>query len=965
MSKGKVRILSVVSGAQHLKPLLDDFVAGGPGLVTSISDARFRVLGRLLSGHLDTVRPFGDVVGESITRAAGRKLILAQAGYVTAAVEVACSNLPPESPFIEAAGFPGTHRRIAATLDELREWGMDSNDMFAVSERLNGDLAEKVRSLGLIDRQVTDILRSVARERNTDRIASALCLKPDRTEMGRLLVVVGSDLADKQADWLVWVRDQGTDLTIVFEQGASGSVEAIKPILARLGDVSPPKGTPNQLQAKLFGGLAHAPKKIQPLEVQIVSSADALAECEWALRAIDEEISAGASIEEICILCRDQDGYIPLLESSALRLGVPVSCSRRLPLLSNSFARLTLDVLDFSAGSDVRDLSKIIRTSYFHLESTIREKVDQEVKRAYKSGEQQWKALEQFAAASDDLPWLSLLLEWRVDSLQFITPLSDWCDRLLDLGHQPWHAEALSGTTRAGIRDSYAQSAMQRSLAQHASIERVQARKPIDLKQFARRCRWIWKNAEVSTPTDPDAIQVVGSAAAIGNVRSVYALGLLEGVFPRRRSEDPILTDKDRAALIQAFCGLSGLKNSHDKALAERDEFWRLCGAPSQRLVLSYPQTDDERDNIRAFYLVEVERAMDGNAIHEDHSRIELTESPAKNEADQRLALALEDERSGPISFELITPKARAAIAESSTRHLTLRDLGDLFECPFRYLVEGNLNLSPNRNRSRWSRLYRLPRSTGLAYLPFRESAQNALNGGLQALVDELIPESTPDDLALIKAGGARLMDEWLDREFAARELWPRDSITESPSFENGHLRSKLKAGDEFLFLQGEFPAVSERNGYSVLHLFFAADPLGDSTDGQKGLWDRLRPRQQLELGLILNALRTSGHHRVGIEIDHMSGGRLLFLSPRPDEHIHADQARNLKVCAIDRDQLAENNRALVENVRTLVKRIKNAMVEPTPEEQICLSCDFGELCRRSKEFGEEVDPFEDPAEHD
>ena len=928
-------------------------------MVTSVSDARYRTLARLLPGCTDSVRLFGDVVGESITKAGGRKLILAQAGHVAAAVEGACADLPEDSVYRAASVFPGTHRRISSTLSELRDWGFDADAMLSATENLEAELANKMRSLAFIERGVSDSLRSIARERNPDRITTALCLEGGRTDMGRLLVLVGSELAANQAEWLCWAVEAGVSLTLVLERGSQDSLDKVEALLRKLGAKSEELGTPNRLQANLFGGHEKVKNPAEDIEVQIVSSAEPLAECEWILRAVARELDSGAEPGDLCIFCRDQEGYVPLLEASALRFGIPISCSRHLPLMSNSFARLTLDVLEFCAGDDVRALGKVLRSTYLGLDADARSMADEAVKSAFAGREDQWKILDAWASEHEEqFPWLSSLLRWRTSHLKAPAPLTTWCERLLEFGQQPWHAEAVDGKADTSLRDSYAQTSMQRSLAQYASVERVQTKRTYSLRDFVRACKRIWESAEVSTPSKTEAVQVVSNSAAIWDVQSLYVLGLIEGVFPRRRSEDPILTDADRAALSQIFPDKPPLRDSHDKAAAERDEFCRLCGAASKKLVLSYPQTEDERDNVRAFYLVEVERAMAGDLTHIDHPRTDLTENPASIMADHRLGLALQADRADPLPNELITEEARAAVSEAAKRHLTPSDLSEVLDCPFRYLAQRNLQLAPNRRRSRWYRLFRLPRETGLASLPFRESAQRALELALEAELERLVSLGTPHDLALMRAGGERLIEEWLEREFSARELWPRETLVDKPSFENGQLRSKLRAGDSFVHLKGDFPALSERNGYRILHLFSASDPFDETADSRAEIWDKLKESQQFELGLYLSALGSGPGDRVGIEIDKASGGRILFVSPRPDESLRADQLHDFKVCAIDHELRAHIRKTVFEKVGKAASRIQQAIVEPTPD-KICRTCDYGEMCRRSTEFGEEEDPFE------
>ncbi len=894
-----------------------------------------------------------------MTRMRERKLILAQSGYISAAVAAGCEELRGDSFFASGAAFPGTHRRVASTLSELREWGLDADDMVFAAGKLTGDTANKLESLAFVEGCVSDSLRSIARERNSDRIARTMEMESAGTELGRLVVVVSSEITWSQAQWLIWALAQGLELTLILENVFHRELPALNHLLQELKAKPSFSGVPNVLQASLFSREVASDEMSTQIKVEIVSAADPLAECEWVLRSIAKKLEEGHGPGDLCIYCRNQEAYVPLLESAAARFSLPVSCPRRMPLMANSYVRLTLDLLEFCAGDDVRAMLKVLKSTYLSLGREMRDLMESAVKDSFATGEYQWKALEQWCdSKGTEAEWLSRLLAWRAENMGSPALLTEWSERLRKFGEQPWQDEAVSGFAGTSLRDEYAQSAIQRSLAQYASIELVRKRNRFNLRDFVRTCRKVWESGEVSCPSDISAVQIVSSSDSVWDVRTLYVLGLLEGVFPRRRQEDPILTDDDRLAINAVFPDRVPLATSHDKALLERDEFSRLCGAASESLIFSYPQTDDERDNVRAFYLVEVERALAGAVVLTNHARTKLTSRTPSLSADLRLAEALDGPRSPGLPNELFSFEARKAVSEAARRFLTVADLAEVLECPFRYLVQRNLRLAPNRKRSRWHRLFRLPRDTGLASLPFKESAELALKLALETEVAKLVADGTPHDLALMKSGGERLIDEWLEREFSARELWPRDTIVDKPSFERGDLRGKLKAGKQYVQLEGDFPALSERNGYRVLHIFTASNPFEDNSDGREEMWFKLRERIQFEYGLYLSALLSSSSDRVGIEVDRASGGRLLFLTPRPDEGFRADQARQFMLVGIDHELRGEIKRNVGESVLKATGRIHQAVVEPSPGKE-CRTCDFGELCRRSSEYSEEGDPFD------
>lgn len=919
-----------------------------------------------------TIEPFGAVVGRFVTLCGGRLIPLAQSGHVRAALAEACFALPEESIFFDSSRFSGTHKKIGNALDELRGWGVDADDLEQLSERIEGAFGNKLKSLAFIEREVSESLRKIGRERVSDRLAGSIELEPESTDFGRLLIVAGSELEPIQMRWLREAAAKAFEITLVLDKSASDNglfrrTWAISNMrFARSGSPENAKealpieetreSAPNRLLQNLF---SDSQAKGRDIDVRIVSTADPLAEAEWAVRGVLQDLEKGAHPDDVAIYSRDPDTYVPLVESAALRLGLRLSASRRVPLLANSFARLIVEVIEFCASDDVRLIACLLRSSYLVLDAEVRRQLHEASKGAYRAGQNQWEVLEQFAReGGEPLAWLRELLDWRRTCLGQPEKLSVWSDRLRELGHQPWHEAALEGATPTSTRDGYGQNALQRTLAQYASIEQAISGRKYTLQHFARFAKRLWENAEVSLPSIPGAVRLVSSTAELGSISSLYVLGMLEGVFPRRRSEDPILTDDDRAAISERLALPFPLLDSHAKAFAEREEFYRICGAAGNKLVLSYPQTEDERDNVPAFYLSEVERAMSGEVQKINHRRTELVPpDDPQAEADERLARALNAPTEKPLANTLLTPDATEIVSRGASHPVSVSELADVLECPFRYLAESTLDLAPNRRRSRWHHLYALPGQTGLATSPTPEQAEQALEDRLKSETDRLFAETATHDLALIRSGGNRLVGEWIEREFASRSLWARGAVIDTPSFERGDLRSKLKGDGGFIYLKGEYPALSMRDGYRVLHLFRASEPWDESGIREDEPWYRLKKRHQFEIGLLFLALGDPGS-RVGVDIDSASGARNLFLSPRAEQQFRSDQLKGFRVTVIDVDRMKDIGRDVMKLVKQATNRIRTASVDPTPGEH-CRTCEFGELCRRSMEFGEEVDPFE------
>src|SRR5205823_6657972 len=117
-------------------------------------------------------------------------------------------------------------------------------------------------------------------------------------------------------------------------------------------------------------------------------------------------------------------------ETAAKRLRVPVRMWRRTPLLTNSFARLTLAALEFCASRDVRSLMPLARTTYINLDFKHREELQAAVRIAHSRRGEQWQSLREWVAEfKNDFLWLSDLLDWRDDAALGSLTLEAWAGK--------------------------------------------------------------------------------------------------------------------------------------------------------------------------------------------------------------------------------------------------------------------------------------------------------------------------------------------------------------------------------------------------------------------------------------------------------------------------------------------------------------------------------------------------------
>ncbi len=111
--------------------------------------------------------------------------------------------------------------------------------------------------------------------------------------------------------------------------------------------------------------------------------------------------------------------------------------------------------------------------------------------------------------------------------------------------------------------------------------------------------------------------------------RTVFVLGLAEGIFPARVAEDPLLLDDARERLD------ARLPVTDDRTERERSQLCIAAGAAEEKLFFSYPRLDANtgRPRVPSVYALEVARALLGAAPSLD--AIEREATPAS-----RIALA-------------------------------------------------------------------------------------------------------------------------------------------------------------------------------------------------------------------------------------------------------------------------------------------------------------------------------------
>jgi len=952
MAEGRIRVLEVVPGPTGLPAVVREFCRLQEGYITAFPDSALPHLRTMVDeSSFIEILEFGNLVRKSLKLCGQEPPFLIPAAHAAAAVGKACERLEPDSPFYLSRRFGGAHRAIADALADLYDAGIGPDEWQRIEPLASPALAAKLRSLRDIDAVVNEYLEEVNRCRFSDLVRSCIDEIPELDDAPRrILVYAGSERSYQRERWLRWAAEIGYDITVAIDRHATGADlfregASLREALAHEGAEVRAVGAGTRLQNALFAESAEGGVDVA---LEVVSAADAMAECEWAIRRAFE-VGPG----NLAIYARDLETYAPLLIAAARRFGVPLRIARREPLMANSFARLTLGLLECVAGDTVRPLAAVVRSSFVDSGSMLRQELEPALKDCHGHPGGEWEALGFWLRDREDTAsvWLREVVEWRRVALAEPTTPAEWLARLRDLmGNLPW-MKAPTGTVEAMERDSNAMVAMQRGLAADASVDTFFSPEPIALATFVAKCRSTWESGDYSIPRLDEGVTVSRDADQLGYADTVVALGMLEGVFPRRRREATVLHDDDRRELAELVPEAGRLADSFAIARRERDLFYKVASAARSRLALSYPETDEDRDNVPAFYIAAAESAA-GEAKRIAHPRNQYAPEAGAcaNEADRQLRRALESDRDEPLPIEMESEAGRALLKAPEEAAYTLSELRAAIECPFQFQMKHRLKALPRGDFERWNLLPSLPRKTALAAQPNLHDAQRALDDSLDELLDRMAPETGAWERRLVREGASRVFRGWLEREARARETWPRDNVRPNVPFTEFNSQEKRPAG---LRLKGAIDAVSDFGAFRIAHVYTARS-LGES-------WEKkLDDAKKLEIGLLMLAIYEPGR-RLAVEMEGVGDHRILFLLGRNENDDIVGGEGLTVINVIDGDDKDEKKKFIAQVKELAAKAMavaREGRIDAIPGDH-CQTCGYLDLCRRSRDASELENPFE------
>jgi len=867
------------------------------------------------------------LLGEPTGAAAG-------SGHQRAMIRQICEKIESDSWFYRSRERPGLHRAMVDALSRLRHWGW-TEELLLGNAEAGSKLAEVASFVG----QLSGALGNVGLELVSDRYRR--CLELGHQEVPavrRVLALIGYQQDPLAIEWLNWLAACGVEATLVVEDhpgfsrrypGAVVTYEEEHWTHALFADAMPSK---------------------LPVEIRIDSMNDVLGECEWTLRSVLDFQGRGVVSDEIGIFVRQTETYAPLLIASAMRLGVQLSISARVPLLTTGFAATVVALLDALAQNDVRRLIRVFAGSYFDLSRDQQSRLADAIREAHCKKERAWSAFAEWAESEvEELPWVAKLLRWRERAYAEPASWQAWCGRLIALGDElPFVDEASKRTNPYQSRDIRSQQVMQRSL-----MEAIDSQ-PCDLAVFVQRARLLWDQETVILPGSPTGVRVSSDPVNLVGVKHLFAMGMSEGVFPQRQTEDAILFDSDIEHLNQT--GLAApMVTSQDLAREERDLFIRVCALPSESLALSFPQSEDDRDNIPAFYLSEIERVAGDKVVRRRFAFRDIAPEPERCVAPADLALAesLRLPAILPVQPRLGSKSALSLVRTEVDDSYSPRELQAMLECPFRASMRYRLSVpQPFERRLRFV-LPDLAERAKLALMPNAEFAQSALWLAFDNWVDRHYADLDSHERELLTSAARRYFAEVIDREFAARKQWPREPSETHADVEIGReeLFGQFKVGDTEVNLRFTAPFLTETPEGSRIIQFVATDDHSHQA----------QPSLDRTLAAFVQQKRSRSTQ---LEIDVANGRRrYLYMA---DSSGRSDPGRT------SRPDLHEEN--LVEgDLRAAFSAAKRAAAEAVQRWQThhmspvpgsaCEQCDFGDVCRWSRDYSDEIDVFRDREE--
>jgi len=415
------------------------------------------------------------------------------------------------------------------------------------------------------------------------------------------------------------------------------------------------------------GGVEERCERVRPRPaIEWFAAPSLLRETEEIARQILEQAAAGRPFREMGVVLRSRSRYLPALQSTFERFGIPARFYFAEPLEEHPTVQRLARVIE--ARLSGWDHEKTLAACRMGPASASLDRFEFAVLARIPD-----KGLEPLEAhAGDDRLRELLAALRRIDAWpDGVLPAAKWAERLralTDLFPPAWVPEPMGHEEAARWRTATAAlAAFKTALDETAAA--IGAGTLLELAEFWREARAVLASTALRPPDHRRNVVHVLDVyeARQWELPIVFVCGLLEGQFPLHHAEDPLLDDAERRRLCQrGVC----LPTTEDRNAEERFLFEVATTRATERLVLSYPRFDERGDELLASFLLEefLER-----------ERAQQLSPVAVRVQGARAAVPYE-------AVAVTAPELRHWLAE---KHATLSasSIETFLECPFRFFA--------------------------------------------------------------------------------------------------------------------------------------------------------------------------------------------------------------------------------------------------------------------------------------
>lgn len=729
--------------------------------------------------------------------------------------------------------------------------------------------------------------------------------------------------------------------------------------------------------------------------VEIWETPYLLAEAEMVAREIVRQHREGVAWGEMAVLCRDIDAVLPVLEGVFEQFGIPTQHFERRTLGEHPLVRTLVGLLHLHEDDYPRErVLQWFKSGYLPVDLLEADRLrSAAVRRGVRAGATSWRRLaEQMQREGETTvaPLLRVLLD-KMQALSQATVPIQWLETL-----QAIIREMRFGTS---LGDESEQEVLAEAMEVAQQVVSLLAQEeggtPTEWARGVEQAWMVTPQPRAALPRNAVWLLEVGHCRPL-NPRLVVLMGMQEGRFPRRTTENALLRDGDRQWL-NLHAGTSLLLSSEEAAI-ERLLFYQAATCASQRVILTYSRTEGDHDVQPSFYLRALRELFPPERVLQRSLRLSEVTVPLPEALDDQ-----DVERTLVDSLFDVSPHTRRALSEAERwetartlhrwlterpercrqwctwRYLppfprlstTLRDrssrlysateLEDLQRCPFRHFVRWELKLQPEKvhyaaEQGRWLHAVLHRR---------RQRAEQTLPQLVQEVTEQYPIDRPLGERHLLRQQLEEMVHSVIHREeqvyatFGLQTLWTEavfggaeDDHEVHPQGVAAPLRLTLPDGKR-MWICGRLDRVDvcTQTGATVLVEY--------KRDLSDRWWQRVQLGEDLQLVLYVAALRQVWKRApAAVALDSAleeKRYRILFTDIAPLELLERlgrqPQEDYSVVQRVRGERWRSIEQAAVRRLSALLHRLQEGDIRPTPGDH-CSLCEYGGICRTVQEAG-------------